>query len=118
MGFADGGVPGECGQMGVDLPRDKVLDIARTGAALTGSLEGVSLRGTVSAQGSFSLSGSAAGSPDGGLSSTRSLSGTFSPPLFDGGTALLSGTYTGTYTRAGPNGPQRCNVISPFSAAR
>lgn len=118
MGFADGGVSAECSQLAVDLPRGRPLDIARTGDALTGSLEGVSLRGTVSGQGTFSLSGNAAGLPDGGLSRTLSLAGRFTPPVTDGGTALLAGTYTGNFTRAGPNGSQRCNIISPFSATR
>lgn len=118
MGFGDAGVPGECSQLNVDLPRGKPLDIARTGASLTGSLEGVSLRGMVSAQGSLSLSGGAAGTPDGGVSTTLSLSGFYMPLAGDGGTASLTGTYTGTFTRAGPNGPQRCNVVSPFSATR
>lgn len=118
MDFADGGVPAECSQIAVDLPRGRPLDIARTGDALTGSLEGVSLRGTVSSQGSFNLSGNAGGNPDGGLTQNLSLAGSFTPPVTDGGTARLAGTYTGTFTRAGPNGPQRCNVISPFSATR
>ena len=118
MDFADGGVPGECSQLGVTLPQGKVLDLTREEATLTGTLEGVSLRGTVSAQGSLSLSGTAPGSPDGGLANTLSLAGRFTPPVGDGGTARLAGTYTGNFTRAGPNGPQRCNVNNPFSATR
>lgn len=120
MDFADAGVSGECSQVGVTLPRGEVLDITREEATLTGTLEGVSLRGSISAQGNFSLSGTGPGAPDGGLASTSTLSlaGRFTPPVGDGGTARLAGTYTGTFTRAGPNGPQRCNVNNPFSATR
>ncbi|MBZ4421896.1 hypothetical protein [Myxococcus sp. RHSTA-1-4] len=118
MDFGDAGVPSECSQLGVDLPRGEPLDITRTEATLTGTLESVPLRGTVSAQGTFSLSGNAAGTPDGGVTQTLSLAGRFLPPVADGGTALLTGTYTGNFTRAGPNGPQRCNVVNPFSATR
>ncbi|QSQ25646.1 hypothetical protein JY651_12250 [Pyxidicoccus parkwayensis] len=118
MGFGDAGAPAECTQLGVDLPRNKPLDISRTGGALTGKLERVSLRGTVSAQGTFNLTGNAAGTPDGGLGSMLSLTGFFTPPVTDGGTASLAGTYTGNFTRAGQNGSQRCDIVSPFSATR
>ena len=118
MDFADGGVPGECGSLAVDLPRGQPLDITRAGDELSGTLQGVSLRGTVSSQGSFSLSGNAAGSPDGGVTQSVSLAGLYTAPVQDGGTARLAGNYSGNFTRAGPNGPQRCNVISPFSATR
>ncbi len=118
MDFGDGGVPGECSQMSVDLPRGRPLDITREEDALTGTLEGVTLRGTVSAQGSFSMSGNTPGSPDGGVTRTESLAGVYTPPVQDGGTARLAGTFSGTFTRAGPGGPQRCNVVTPFSATR
>jgi len=118
MGFGDGGVPDECTPLAVNLPQGEPLDITRTGAELTGTLQGVSLRGTVSGQGSFSLSGNAASSPDGGVAKTLSLAGFYTPPVQDGGTARLAGTYSGNFTRAGPVGPQRCNVVSPFSATR
>ncbi|MFP2925836.1 hypothetical protein ACLESO_11575 [Pyxidicoccus sp. 3LG] len=117
MEFAgDAGVGGDCSNLGVDLPRGRPLDISRTGDRLSGTLEGLSLAGTVSAQGSFSLSGLAAGAPDGGRSDSLSLAGLYTPPVGDGGTARLTGTYTGTFSRAG--NPQRCNLVSPFSATR
>ena len=118
MAFADGGVPAECSPLGVDLPRGERLDITRTESVLTGTLKAVPLRGSISAQGTFSLAGNAAAAPDGGVTQAVSLAGRFTPPIEDGGTARLAGTYTGNFTRAGPNGPQRCNVISPFSATR
>ncbi|WP_164014190.1 hypothetical protein [Pyxidicoccus trucidator] len=118
MDFGDAGAPDDCGTLGVDLPRGQPLDITRSGADLAGTLQGVSLRGTVSGQGSFSLSGNAAGSPDGGVTQSLSLSGLYTPPILDGGTARLAGNYSGNFSRAGPNGPQRCNVITPFSATR
>jgi hypothetical protein len=118
MEFGDAGVPGECTQLAVDLPRGRPLDITREEDALTGTLEGLTLRGTVSAQGSFSMSGNATGSPDGGVTRTVSLAGLYTPPVQDGGTARLAGNFSGNFTRAGPNGPQRCNVVTPFSATR
>ncbi|MFP2908863.1 hypothetical protein ACLESD_28195 [Pyxidicoccus sp. 3LFB2] len=118
LDFADAGVPSDCGPLAVDLPRGQPLDISRSGDALTGTLQGVSLRGTVSGQGSFNLSGNAAASPDGGVTRTLSLAGLYTAPAQDGGTARLAGNYSGNFTRAGPNGPQRCNIVSPFSATR
>ncbi|MCP3137909.1 hypothetical protein [Pyxidicoccus xibeiensis] len=119
MGFAgDAGVGGDCATLGVALPRDKPLNIARTGDRLTGTLEGVSLTGSVSGQGTFSLAGTLAGGTDGGRTDTLSLAGRYTPSVADGGTAQLAGTYTGTFSRTGPSGPQRCNVVSPFSATR
>jgi hypothetical protein len=118
MDFGDAGVPSECAQLGVQLPRGQRLDISREGDTLTGTLETVSLRGTVSAQGTFSLSGNASAPPDGGVTRTLSMAGLYTAPVGDGGTARVAGTYTGNFTRAGPNGPQRCNVVNPFSATR
>ncbi|NMO21734.1 hypothetical protein HPC49_42240 [Pyxidicoccus fallax] len=118
LDFADAGVSGECTQLGVALPQGKRLDITREEATLTGSVEGVPLRGTVSSLGTFNLGGASAGSPDGGVTQVLNMTGRFTPPVEDGGTARLAGTYTGNFTRAGPNGPQRCNVVNPFSATR
>lgn len=118
MNFGDGGVPADCTLIGVDLPRGQPMDITRTGASLAGKLEGVGLSGNVSAEGSFTLAGTQAGAPDGGISVNLSLAGRYTPPEGDGGTARLDGTFTGNFSRPSTNAPQRCGIVVPFSATR
>ncbi|WP_342381719.1 hypothetical protein NVS55_19130 [Myxococcus stipitatus] len=118
MAFTDGGVPADCTLLGVDLPRGRPLDITRTGASLAGKLEGVSLSGNVSAEGSFTLAGTQPGAPDGGTTVNLSLAGRYTPPEGDGGTARLDGTFTGNFSRPSTGAPQRCGIIVPFSATR
>lgn len=115
MEFGDAGTPGECTQLGVALPDGQPLNIARTEDRLTGTAAGLSLQGSISTQGAFSLSGSSA-STDGGVSGTLSLAGSYTPPVGDGGTARLAGSFVGGFSRQG--GPQRCSLNSPFSATR
>ncbi|AEI67611.1 hypothetical protein [Corallococcus macrosporus] len=113
-----GGLPSACALMGVELPTDERMDISRTGDSLTSQLANIPLRGSISAQGNFLLTGSGAGAPTGGRTDTLSLSGTFVGPVTDGGTASLSGVFSGSYVRASDTGGQRCDVSSPFSATR
>jgi hypothetical protein len=118
LDFPDGGTPSECTQLGVDLPDGEVLNISRTEDRLSGTLEGVSLQGTISGESTFSLSGARAGTPDGGVSGTLSLNGTYTSPGGDGGTARLTGTFAGSFSRAGATDAPRCNLTRPFSGAR
>ncbi len=117
---ADAGVPPECALLGVELPVGEVLDIARTGDRLTSQLAGVPLEGAITFQGTFSLSGSItnAGAPGGARTDTLALNGSYLAPMTDGGTASISGVFTGSHARASDTGGQRCNVSSPFSATR
>ncbi|MFP2963728.1 hypothetical protein ACLEPN_39885 [Myxococcus sp. 1LA] len=115
---ADAGVPSECALLGVELPAEEVVDIARTGDSLTSRLAGVPLRGTITFQGTFFMTGSGAGALAGGRTDTLTLNGSYTAPLTDGGTASISGVFTGSYVRASDTGGQRCNVSSPFSATR
>lgn len=118
LDFPDAGTPSECTQLGVGLPEGEELNIARTEERLTGTLEGVSLQGTLSGESTFSLSGARAGTPDGGVNGTLSLTGTYTAPVGDGGTARLTGTFAGSFSRAGAADAPRCNLNSPFSGAR
>ncbi|MFY2559696.1 hypothetical protein ACN469_18820 [Corallococcus terminator] len=118
MAFGDGGVPADCANLGVELPRGRPLDINRSGDRLIGNLEGVGLLGNVSAEGSFTLAGSMGGAQDGGRNDTLSLAGRYTSPVGDGGTARIDGTYTGNYSRPSGTAPQRCSLVTPFSATR
>lgn len=118
MAFGDGGVPADCILLGVELPRGRPLDITRSGDRLIGNLEGVGLLGNVSAEGSFTLAGSFGGAMDGGRMDTLSLAGRYTSFEGDGGTARLDGTYTGNFSRPSGTAPQRCSLITPFSATR
>ncbi len=114
------GVPPECSLLSVALPAGEVLDISRTGDQLTARLAGVSLAGTIGSYAAFNLMGSAtnAGAPGGARTDTLNLNGSYIAPAMEGGTASISGVFTGTYVRASDTGGQRCTVSSPFSATR
>jgi hypothetical protein len=119
MAFSDAGVPGECANLGVQgLPQGSELEVSRTANSLSGTLEGVDLQGSVYATGDFSLAGTRSAVLDGGRTDTLSLTGRYTPPLEDGGTALLGGTFSAGYSRGGAGAPQRCNVTRPFTATR
>ncbi|GEL70834.1 MULTISPECIES: hypothetical protein [Myxococcus] len=111
-----GGVPPECALLGVEVPTGEVLDIARSGENLTSRLAGVPVRGTITSQGTFVMTGT--GVPSANRTDTLTLTGTYLAPLADGGTASINGVLTGSYARASDTGGQRCNVSSPFSATR
>ncbi|MCK8502262.1 hypothetical protein OWM54_00925 [Myxococcus sp. MISCRS1] len=117
MAFGDAGVPAECLNLGVELPRNRPLDVTRSADRLIGNLEGVGLLGTISAEGSFSMAGTGPGQ-DGGRMDTLSLAGRYTSPEGDGGTARLDGTFTGNFSRPGVEPPQRCSFVTPFSATR
>ncbi|WP_426752499.1 hypothetical protein [Myxococcus sp. Y35] len=114
------GVPAECALLGVELPEGEVLEIARTGDSLTSELAGVALRGTIGFQGAFNLTGSATntGASGGARTDTLNINGSYIAPVTDGGTASISGVFTGMYARGSNTGGQRCTVSSPFSATR
>jgi hypothetical protein len=120
--LGDAGVPADCANLGVRLPEGP-LAITRAGAQLGGSVEGVTMRGTLYQSGDFTLLGSRAGSPDGGTGDSTSFSfnGRFQAAREDAGTpASLAGTFNGTYTRSGgPGGAARtCTVNRPYTATR
>jgi hypothetical protein len=52
---------------------------------------------------------------DGGTD-TLSFSGRYIPVLRDGGTAQLTGSFTGTYSRTPPQGTQRCTLSRAYTA--
>ncbi|QDE90914.1 hypothetical protein BHS06_19155 [Myxococcus xanthus] len=110
------GVPPECALLGVEVPTGEVLDIARSGENLTSRLAGVPVRGTITAQGTFLMTGT--GVPSVNRTDTLTLTGSYLAPLTDGGTASINGVLTGSYARASDTGGQRCTVSSPFSATR
>lgn len=110
------GVPPECALLGVEGPTGEVLDIARSGENLTSRVAGVPVRGTITSQGTFLMTGT--GVPSANRTDTLTLTGSYQAPLTDGGTASITGVLTGSYVRASDTGGQRCNVSSPFSATR
>ncbi|NOJ87821.1 hypothetical protein HNV26_19690 [Myxococcus xanthus] len=110
------GVPPECALLGVEVPTGEVLDITRSGENLTSRLAGVPVRGTITAQGTFLMTGT--GVPSANRTDTLTLTGSYLAPLTDGGTASINGVLTGSYARASDTGGQRCTVSSPFSATR
>ena len=112
----DASVPSECALLGVEIPAGEVLDIARSGENLTSRLAGVPIQGTITAPGTFLMTGT--GAPSANRTDTLTLTGTYLAPLTDGGTASITGVLTGSYVRASDTGGQRCNVTSPFSATR
>ncbi|AKQ65891.1 hypothetical protein A176_002803 [Myxococcus hansupus] len=114
------GVPPECSLLSVALPAGEVLEISRTGDQLTGRLAGVPLSGNIGSYSAFTLMGSTnnAGAPGGARTDTLNLNGSYLAPAAEGGTASISGVFTGTYVRASDTGGQRCTVSSPFSATR
>jgi hypothetical protein len=113
--FAAGTDPEECATLGVPLPRGP-LDIERAGAALTAHWEAIELQGTLYQSNDFTLLGTDA-ELDGGRT-TFSLSGRYAPGSTDGGLGMISGTFTGTYTRGSPQGPQDCSHFRPYTAAQ
>lgn len=117
LDFGDAGTPAACGQQGVALPDGELLDIDQTEGRLTTTVLGVPLQGTVSSRGSFSLSGSRTATA-GGLGGSLSLAGSYTPPVEDGGTARLTGSFVGNLAPQGASDAQRCNLNSPFSATR
>ncbi|ABF92874.1 hypothetical protein MXAN_4094 [Myxococcus xanthus DK 1622] len=100
----------------MEVPTGEVLDIARSGENLTSRLAGVPVRGTITTQGTFLMTGT--GVPSANRTDTLTLTGSYLAPLTDGGTASINGVLTGSYVRASDTGGQRCNVNSPFSATR
>ncbi|RKH34334.1 hypothetical protein [Corallococcus llansteffanensis] len=116
----DAGLPPECVNLNVPaLPEGKDLRLMRDGGTLTGSLEGVALRGQVSATGDLSLTGAPLPSADGGLTTFLSLTASFTGgPADGGGDGSLSGIFTGNFSRLNGGTSQRCFVTRPFTATR
>ncbi|RYZ44007.1 MAG: hypothetical protein EOO71_01240 [Myxococcaceae bacterium] len=117
---ADAGLPPECVNLSVPpLPDGKDLVLAREGATLTGTLDGVALQGQVFTTGDLSVTGTTPPSPDGGLTTFLSLNASFTGGAADSGVAgSLTGNFTGNYSRIQGNFSQRCSVTRPFTATR
>ena len=132
LSFEDGGFndTGACGQLPVELP-DGPLTLSRSVAQLTGTVEGLTLSGTLYNNNEFSLLGTGPTGGDAGFNDSRNLSfsGTYIPPragrptvgdggtdggTVDGGEAQLSGQFNGSRTRSG----QSCQVTRRFTATR
>ncbi|HVG60043.1 MAG TPA: hypothetical protein VNA24_15910 [Hyalangium sp.] len=107
--------PDECAPLGVFLPRGP-LDIGRAGSALTAHWDGMEMQGTLYQSLDFNLLGTDA-QLDGGRT-TFSVNGRYAPGSTDGGMGMISGTFTGTYTRGTPQGPQDCALFRPITAAQ
>ena len=105
--------PSDCEALGIAPPRG--LQLERRGSQLTGSLDAVEVLGTAYQGGRFTLSGSLAA--DTQSVDSVSLVGFFQAAT-DGGSAALSGTFSGDHTRPGPTGPRRCAVTRSFTATR
>lgn len=115
VAFAAVTSPDECAPLGVFLPRGP-LDIERAGAALTATWDAIEMQGTLYQSYDFTLLGTDA-ELDGGRT-TFSLNGRYTPGSTDGGIGTLSGSFTGTYTRGSPQGPQDCSLFRPYTAAQ
>jgi hypothetical protein len=113
--FAEGAIPAECAALGVGLPQGP-LDIQRTGAGLTATLEGVPMEGTLYQTFDFTLLGTQP-QLDGG-STQFSLSGRYTPGRADGGTGGISGSFTGNYARGSTQGTSRCAIFRAYTAAQ
>lgn len=115
--FAPGTVPEACASLGVGLPEGP-LELQRAGSQLTGSVEDVSLQGTVYSNGTFSVLGTRVVEGGGG-SDSLGFNGRYTPASTDGGTAAqLSGTYTGGTTRGSGQGAPPCSLVRSFTATR
>jgi hypothetical protein len=115
VAFAAVTSPDECAPLGVTLPQGP-LDVARAGAALTATWDGIEMEGTLYQSLDFNLLGADA-QLDGGRT-TFSLNGRYTPGSTDGGMGMLSGSFTGTYTRGSPQGQQNCSLFRPYTAAQ
>jgi hypothetical protein len=115
VAFEPGTIPADCASLGVGLPQGP-LDIQRTGAGLTATLDGVPMEGTVYQTFDFTLLGTQAGL-DGG-STQFSLSGRYTPGRLDGGTGALAGSFTGAYARGSAQGTRRCSLYRAYTAAQ
>jgi hypothetical protein len=113
--FEAGTIPADCASLGVGLPQGP-LDIQRTGAGLTATLEGVPMEGTLYQTYDFSLLGTQP-SLDGG-STQFTVSGRYTPTRVDGGMGSISGSFTGTYARGSAQGTRRCSVFRAYTAAQ
>jgi hypothetical protein len=113
--FALVATPDECAPLGVSLPRGP-LDVERAGGALTATWDGIDMQGTLYQSLEFNLLGTDA-ELDGGRT-TFSLNGRYTPGSTDGGMGMLSGSFTGTYTRGSPQGPRDCSLFRPYTAAQ
>lgn len=113
--FAPGTLPPDCTAIGVQLPAGS-LEIERTGATLNASLDGVELTGTLYQSYDFTLL-SNSGPGDGGTD-TLTLNGRYIPVVRDGGTAQLTGTFSGNYTRTPPQGTRRCALTRTYTATQ
>ncbi|HEX8701124.1 MAG TPA: hypothetical protein VF815_19925 [Myxococcaceae bacterium] len=113
--FAPGALPADCTAIGVQLPRGP-LEIERTGPNLSASLDGVALSGTLFQSYDFTLL-SSSGPGDGGTD-TFTLNGRYIPQVTDGGTAQLTGTFSGNYSRTPPQGTRRCTLTRSYTATQ
>ena len=113
--FAAGAIPADCTALGVTLPQGP-LDIQRSGGGLTATWEEVELEGTLYQSLDFNLLGTQA-EPDGGRTQF-SVSGRYAPGSTDGGVGTLSGSFTGSYTRAAAQGPRNCSIFRAYTAAQ
>ncbi|MBU8894499.1 hypothetical protein DRW03_08255 [Corallococcus sp. H22C18031201] len=118
LSFPDAGVSSDCTRLGITgLPQGADLEVSRNGNSLTGTLEGVSLLGSVTASGGFALGGTQA-NVDAGRTDTLNLAGRTQPLGADGGMVGLEGTFTASYSNPGAGGQQNCALNSPFTATR
>jgi hypothetical protein len=115
VAFAAGETPDDCAALGVTLPQGP-LDIQRAGAGLTATWEEVELQGTLYQSLDFTLLGAEV--PLDGGRTQFSLNGRYMPGSADGGVGALSGSFSGSYTRASPQGQSDCSIVRPFTAAQ
>jgi hypothetical protein len=113
--FEAGSLPADCASLGVGMPQGP-LDIQRSGAGLTATLDGVPMEGTLFQSNDFSLLGAQA-ALDGG-STQFSLSGRYTPTARDGGTGSISGSFTGSYARGSAQGTRRCAIFRGYTATQ
>jgi hypothetical protein len=113
--FTAGPLPADCTAIGVQLPQGP-LEIERTGPQLNASVDGVELQGTLFQSYDFNLL-SPLTQLDGGTT-TLSFSGRYIPVLRDGGTASITGSFSGNYTRTAPQGTQRCTLGRAYTATQ
>ncbi|WNG16536.1 hypothetical protein [Cystobacter fuscus] len=118
--FGTGMTPGTCQGVTVTLPQGP-LELTRQGSELTGTLDGLTLRGTLYESNDFNLLGSSVGSMDGGTAGleSESLTGRYVAGVGDGGVDRLIGDWQGNYFASTSTGStRRCSVTRPFTATR
>lgn len=107
-----------CRDVAPRLPQGP-LEVSRQGSALSATLDGVTLSGTLYQTYDFRLL--ALGDEDGGTPGrleSETLLGRYVPAAGDGGVVSLVGDFQGDFTSSSAAGTVRCSVTRSFTATR